>query len=288
MVVDLTNAPIQGLSDLLRKITFCTAVGGLRNDRTLYIRQEYTAFSPYSFLDLCDIKGFNLKPWDTSLGPAEFKMAANALPFDLGGVKTYKPGDLTISDEEFLGLWARSYRLVCPKPHIKLRIDSLQVDEKCVGLHVRRTDKISKNPDHWQVHEQRVFFLERKSRRAISSVLSEHKTRKIFLACDNEQSKLYWTRQLAKKKYTVIANNALFDSSKFRQTSGEDFIVDLFALAQCGVIVMTLSSGVAEAAARINGKTKLVYAQQHSFIRRHPFLYRLAKKVRHTIMVILR
>jgi hypothetical protein len=290
VIVDLVNVPIRprlGLSDLLRKIIFCTAVSGLRNDRILYIRQEPTFGCPYSFIDLCDIKGFVLRPWNESLGSAELTMAANDLSFDSRGVKLYKPRDLTIGDEEFLELWIQSYQLLCPKSHIKSRIDSLQVDENCIGFHVRRTDKVNKNPDSWEIHENKKSLLERKSRYAISWVLREHKTRKIFLACDNEQSKLYWTRYLVQKKCTVIANNSFFDSNKFRQTSGEDFIIDLFALARCGVIIQTIPSGVVDTAARINGKNKIVYASQFTFLKTLSLFCPLMHKVRQTVKTII-
>jgi len=66
------------------------------------------------------------------------------------------------------------------------------------------------------------------------------------------------TRSRVKKTtqagFKVISHAAQFDRTSFRQTSGEDFIIDLFALSQCRSIVGSGESNVLRAAAYIGGQ----------------------------------
>lgn len=259
MVVDLTGF-VSGFCDRLRQITFCLAVATVRHDRLLVIRETPDQFCPFRFVDLCTVEGCEVRPWEPSAGAGEWRMDGGVFP-GLPSVRRYKPTDTYLSDEAFLELWLNSYQRLRPSLRVQAILDRLVVGPDCLGLHLRFTDKVRETagaqtviaPEQRPAVEAMAYRLLRDQRRRTG-------LRKVFLAADNAASKEAWARKLREAGCTVVMHAAAFDPSRLRQTSGDDFAVDLFALARCRTIIGTTRSGVVRAATWISGRQTCVCA----------------------------
>lgn len=261
MIVDVT-AYTTGFCDRLRLVTFCMAVALCRKDTVLYLKESTNEYCPYRFMDLCEIEGFELRPWNESCPEAELSMRKPLYP-NLSHVQSRKPRDIELSDESFLNLWRECYQRLRPRQFIHPKIDSLGLGPDYLGLHIRFTDKIQKigslEADLSVIFKQAVPAVEKTALRLLEARSKRYGLRKVFIASDDEPAKTAWIKKLQSKGWRIVSHRAAYEGDKLRQTSGEDFIVDLFSLARCRVIVGTTRSGVVRSAAWIGG-AKCVYA----------------------------
>ncbi len=262
MVVDLTGFA-SGFCDRLRQITFCIAVATLRNDRLLSIRETPDPCCPFRFVDLCTVEGCEIRPWEPSAGPGEWQMDGGVFP-GLPSVRRHKPPDVSLPDELFLQHWLESYQRLRPHPRLHTILEHLSVGPDCLGLHLRFTDKVREEaeartvitPGQQQAVEAVAYRLLMDQRRRTG-------LRKVFLVADNAASKDAWARTLREAGCMVVMHAAAFDASRLRQTSGDDFAVDLFALARCRAIIGTTRSGVVRSATWMSGRRTCVFAADH-------------------------
>jgi len=217
---------------------------------------------PFTFVELCDVDGFEVRSWREGSGESAIRFDPAVHP-SLPNVQKFKPPEVAVSHEKFLALWLDSYRLLKPKKHVLAEVEKLGVDSDCVGFHVRMTDKVcnDRTPALTVVPEQ-VQKLESTALSVLQKQLKKLNLGSVFLAADNEESKQQWQKRLSDLGYRVISHSAKFDSSLLRQTSGEDFAVDLFSLARCKTIVGTTYSGVVRSAAWISGHRDFTFAAQ--------------------------
>ena len=265
MVVDLTHH-VSGFCDRLRQITFCITIADLKKDYKLYFKEPNTIQCPFSFLDVCDVEGFETDFWSPEIGPAGLSMVP-WVRVDLATVKQYKPVDLQVTNSEFLERWLKAYKKVQPKAEVREKIDALNVGSDCLGVHLRFTDKVVAKP--WAPDEmlqpRDVKPIEKALMKSIEREAKKLSLAKIFVASDNQTAKKRWGKTLARKGYQVIVHDAHFDPEQLRQTSGPDFAVDLFTLARCRVIVGTTPSYVVRTAAWVNGTNKFLFATDRSW-----------------------
>jgi len=262
MIIDLTKWRT-GFCDRLTQITFCITVAKLRGDKTLYIKANKTKHCPYDFVDVCLVNGFSVHSWsDNIMGSVEWRMDYDtvtpnwlkcAVFPDIDAARLHKPCDITISNCDFLDQWFQSYTLIVPKAHIAAKIEYLGLSDETLGLHIRRTDKIKNGISYFHGYRIGAEEKERRTKEKVLSCLIEPKG-SVFLASDNEHSKEEWTFFLRDNRVRVISNAAIFFKERFRQTSAEDFIVDLFSLSKCKHIIGSGESSVIRAAAYIGGR----------------------------------
>jgi hypothetical protein len=203
------------------------------------------------------LEGFDLEPWDPSVGSADVFLLSQDSP-SLHAAALRKPGDLTVSDQALFDLWTDSYRALRPRPDISERVDSSGAGADCIGLHVRMTDKVNETASRWDIHPDTVPAVEKRARQIVHDQLRRYSLRKVFLTADEADAKERWRRLLQEDGVTVLSHPAKFDTSKLRQTSGDDFGADLFGLARCSALVGTTSSSVTRTAARIGAKSVLI------------------------------
>jgi len=271
MICDLTSFTT-GFCDRLRQITFCAALGHYRGDRTVAVRTELTADCPYDFVSLIRLRGFELTEANgTEPGPVRMTWR-DSFPL-LENVKKHRPADLAVTDAEFLAQWIRSYQCVEIHPRLQARLDAVTERGPKLGLHVRRTDMMGK-PD--RLDERQVKEIDRLIERGLRRMRRTPEYQAVFLAADDGENKRQWASRLAEMGYDCVFNPAQFDRTKMRQTSGEDFVLDLFGLARCDAIVAGGPSGVYYAACWINGRTALLSYDQ---FRRFYALRKLARTV---------
>jgi hypothetical protein len=256
MIVDLTLMQ-SGFCNRLQQVTFCAAVAKLRGESTLWIREIPDIFCPYHFLDLCLLQGLELEPWYPGVGSAEIFLLSRDSP-SLHAAALRKPGNLTVSDQALFDLWTDSYRALRPRPEISERVDYSGAGSDCIGLHVRMTDKVNETPSVWEIHPDAVPTVEKRARRIVHAQLRKYSLRKVFLTADEAVAKERWKGLLEEDGVTVLSHPTEFDTSKLRQTGGDDFAVDLFGLARCAALVGTTSSSVTRTAARIGAKSFLI------------------------------
>ena len=61
---------------------------------------------------------------------------------------------------------------------------------------------------------------------------------------------------ILKKEYNIINNIIKFNSNKLRQTSGDDFILDLFIMSESDYLISTTGGNVPDTALMISQKNK--------------------------------
>jgi len=262
MIADLTIKET-GFCDRLKLLTFYITVAQIRKDHSIYIKENRTPEGPFLFVDMCEIDGFKTLPWKENAGSDNLKIdygfEPNIKP-SIGFVKRNKPADITLSNRSFLNLWIKSYSSIRPNQDIKNKINSLNITSECLGIHIRMTDKvvadIKNAPTPRTMTVGQIAKINEIIREEIKNHVNRHKSPTIFLASDDQDCKKEWLAYLKGQNYDVITSEAKFNKDSFRQTSGEDFIIDLFSLARCSRIICTVHSGVPISSSYINGSSR--------------------------------
>jgi len=258
LVIDLTGFHrVAGVCDLLRAVTFGAAVAQARGVSALSINQVPRVGCEDILVDLFALRDFTLKRWKPDDGPTEFIMDSYT---SFPGIKTVS-GQLSslalqgIDPAEFLGKWKAIFPRLQPAPDIAAAVDALGVDDTCVGIHVRATDKAARKPSAVEVHAGKLPRVILQTERAASAQLSSLHLEKAYVASDHKEALGFLEQRLAERGIRVLSNRGtLFDETRMRQTSGRDFVVDLFALSRCKVLVGTINSGVPVTASLIAGR----------------------------------
>ncbi len=257
-----------GFCDRLKLLTFYIVVAALRHEPVLYIKEEKSYAGPFLFLEFCRIEGLRAEPWnDQATGEAlkiDYGFEPGIKP-SLGFVERNKPKDLSgVSGAAFLELWVSSYRRIVPIPELARKIAAIGTGDDCLGLHIRMTDKIfpkvTDSVTPYAIASAQVPRVNRVIERGVRRFMADNHGRAIYLACDDGDWNASWQRRLREMGYRVLSNDARYASDQFRQTSGEDFVTDLFSLAKCGGIIGTVDSGVPICAAYINGSGRYAFA----------------------------
>jgi len=133
-------------------------------------------------------------------------------------------------------------------------IENIGANRKCVGLHIRVTDKINENPSRWEIHPREMEQVEKRTVYAIKTSLRKNHLNRVYLATDCFKARMAWKNKLESLGVTVLLNPyVVYDDKQFRQTSTEDFLIDLFSLSRCRQIVGSIDSGVPWTASKIGG-----------------------------------
>jgi len=280
MIIDLTSFQT-GFCDRLRQVTFCAAVAGLKGHRELYIKEEITPACPFRFIDLCTLEGFNLHTWTEKCAETSLRFDHSLFPPNLSQSRRYKPADISLSAREFRDRWFASYALLRPLPHLAETLENLKVGPRCLGFHLRFTDKIRQVPRPFhEITPQQLPRLQSLAFHLLKDRLDRLGLDTVYLACDDGRVKEEWIERITGAGYQVISQNSHYNLGALRQTSGEDFVVDLFALARCQRRLGTLCSGVVWTADWMNG----IYTTE--FVSRKmlgPALVNLLRKISHKL-----
>jgi hypothetical protein len=255
MIIDLTGFDDNvGFCDRLWQVSFCANLAYLREDKILLFNEKPANESQSQIADILEIQGFEIKKWGESQGIAEYRLNSfNSAP-TIENVKKLKPPDQIMNDESFLSSWISTYKLFSPSQDIKQKIEHIGANKECIGLHIRFTDKVRENPSRYEIHPKELNKVEKRTAYAIRKTLKKNNIRKVYLASDCSKAIQEWREKLESWGVTVLLNNyAVYNEKEFRQTSSEDFLIDLFSLARCRQIVCSVNSGVPITAARIGG-----------------------------------
>lgn len=259
MIVDLTNI-ISGFSEKLRVVTFFIAVIILKKKKkNLKIIDKRTSECPYLFNDFLEIKGFDcynnkFKKNNNLIRINTYNSFPNAKNCSLHN-------KFDINNQILLRKWKYSYKYLTPKYIIKKKIKLIKLPKNYLSIHLRSTDRMINWKSFFKKvdHKDLIFNLQLNFfQKNIARIIKKYSNiRNIFVSSDDKKLKKKIINTLIKNNFNVYYNKSLF-KKKFRQTSGEDFITDLFCIAKSRLIISTTGGGVTYTACLINKKIKIV------------------------------
>ena len=248
MIVDLSNIK-SGYSDKLRAITFYLAVNNLsfkKKSKKFYIYEIKTKECPFRFIDYCkirNIKIIKLKKRKKS------KINLNSYNTEITFKNVLKNNPSKLIDNYLLlDEWQKSYKKLLPGYKIESKIKKNKFPKNIIGLHIRTTDRMIKLKEIINIQfKDTMFDIQlRYFEKNIHKILKKiSNSKNVFVASDSKQIKNTIVNKLKKENYKVYFNKARF-RKEFRQTSGEDFLIDFFSLIKCQTILSTVGAGVTQ------------------------------------------
>lgn len=234
-----------GICDRLRALTFMVAICMNARQNRLFLDLTTSKHCPYNLDELFRIEGM------------EFKITKNLFPVDFFLTTEHfdppridRTGSLYFGGVDagaFYRTWSSAYGALRPHEPVQSKIDALNVNESFLGVHVRRTDKVGTSlTGEWGVSIliDDLPILENKLLSDIFSKLKETCTNNVYLACDNQNSMKFYSEYLTARGVVVVTSEEPYDASKFRQTTGDSLVMDIFNLSKCSEILHSVKSGV--------------------------------------------
>lgn len=250
MLVDLSHVK-SGFSDKLRVITFFIALTKLlKSNFSLYVYEKKNFQCPFRFVDFCEVKNFSLKKIKyISKNINDNKIIMNSYNSEIN-INNCKQHNLfnNISNYKLLEEWKLSYRDIIPNINLNKKIKKINLPKKFVSIHIRSTDRIINfNRIFLDLQLKDMFFsfqLKKFEKNLNYLIKKNTDIKSIYIASDEEDFKKKIIKSLKKNGYKVYYNECKYNKNKFRKTSGEDFLVDLFCLSGSEIIFTTVGGGV--------------------------------------------
>lgn len=259
MLVDLTKI-ISGFSEKLRVVTFFVAVVLLKKKKkNLGIIDKKTTECPYFFRDYLKIKGFS--SYKSKLNQNDNLIKINTYNSFPNLKNCILHNQFNLNNDRLLKKWKSCYKLLTPNSVIQKKIKLLKLPKSYLSIHLRSTDRLVnlkyflKKIDHKDIilNAQLNFF-----QKNIVRIINKYSNIKnIFISSDDLILKKKLINILIKNNFNVYYNRIPY-KKRFRQTSGKDFITDLFCLAKSRLIISTTGGGVTYTAGLINEKIKII------------------------------
>ena len=259
MIIDL-SVLTDGFSSKLRVISFYLAVIKIKKyKKKIYIYEKKTKDSPYLFTDLCLIKDFKIiklkkKPNN------EIKFTPYNYDTELEKLK--KKNSINFNDKKFYSISDKLYKNFIPIKKIQKKIKKLNLPKNFIGIHIRSTDREIKIINFlFNIQFKEMIFdfqIKHMIENLLSFVKSKTKIKIFFITSDNKyyKDKIY---NKLKKKVKIYSNNSKYEVKSFRQTSGEDFLIELFCLSKSKIIISTLGGAVPKTASMISKNKINIY-----------------------------
>ena len=255
MFVNLTKIS-SGFSEKLRVITYFIAlVVLLKKKKFLNVFDRKTIECPYYFNNHFKIKDFkcfygNPKKKDNLIEMNTYNSFPNLNNCILHN--QYK-----LNNDKLIKQWKTSYKLLMPRKSIENKIKKFRLPKNYVSIHIRTTDRVIKFKNIFSklYHKDLIFNsqLNYFEKNIINFICKYSKIKNIFISSDQKILKNKIIYKLLKNKFKVYYNKISY-SKKFRSTSGDDFVLDLFCMAQSKLIFTTTGGGVPYTAELISGQ----------------------------------
>lgn len=130
-----------------------------------------------------------------------------------------------------------------PSDAVQQKLNSLELPNDLIGIHIRRTDHVEIIQDS---------SLDSYSK-AIEEEISNNKTGTFYLATDDYEVKEYYKKKLKKQLITQD-----FELSRNSKTGIENALIDILALAKCKKIICNSKSSFVVTAQRIGEKKQII------------------------------
>jgi hypothetical protein len=265
MLVDLSHVK-SGFSDKLRVVTFFIALKKLlKLNFFLNVYEKKNFQCPFRFIDFCKVKNFRLtkiKYISNKIRDNNIIMNSYNSEINITNCKKHNLFN-NINNYKLLDKWKLSYKDIVPNSALKKKIKKINLPKKFVSVHIRSTDRIIKFNRiilDLQLKDMFFNFQLKKFEENLNDLIKKNTSIKsIYIASDEEEFRKKIIENLKKKNYKVYYNECMYSNSKFRKTSGEDFLIDLFCLSASKIIFTTIGGGVPYAAQLLsNKKTKII------------------------------
>ena len=260
MYIDLSKLT-DGFSSKFKVISFFLAIISINKlEKKIYIFEKKTKDSPYLFSDLCLIKNFKIiklkeRPkTEIAFSPYNYEDELIKLK-NLHGIDFKK-------NFKFNSLSKKLYKNFMPNKKIKAKIEKLNLPSNFIAIHLRTTDRSLniKNFLHKIQFQEMIFDFQitHMINNVMNFINKKSLKNNIFICSDSKFYKKKFLDKL-KNKTNIISNNSLFKPKNFRQTSGEDFLTELFCLSKSKIIISTLGGAVPNSASLISKKKIKIY-----------------------------
>ena len=260
MYIDLSKLT-DGFSSKFRVISFFLAIIIIKKlKKKLYIYEKKTKDAPYLFTDFCLIKNFKI---------IKLKKKPNTkikfTPYNyLEELKKLKKMYFIDNKKNlnFNYLSKKLYKNFYPNRKIEKKIKKINLPSNFIGLHIRSTDRALNIKNFISKIQFQEMIFDFQIKHMINNVFNfldkKFEKASIFICSD---SKFYRQKFLEKfrDKKNILMNNTSFRPQNFRQTSGEDFLTELFCLSKSKLIISTLGGAVPESASLISKKKIKIY-----------------------------
>jgi hypothetical protein len=258
MKIDLSELT-DGFSSKLKVISFFLAVIKIRKlKKILYIYEKKTKESPYIFVDHCLVKNFKLIKLKKR--PVT-KILFNPYNYDRE-LRKLKSSNFIHQNKKFNLTANLSYRNFIPNEQIQKKINKINLPKNFIGIHIRSTDRvINKKNFIKKIQFMEMIFdfqIDQMLKNINNFIKFKSKVKNIFICSDDKFYKIFFIKEL-KKMYNVYLNQSKFQKLKFRQTSGIDFVTELFCLSKSKIIISTVGAAVTNAACLISKKKIKIY-----------------------------
>lgn len=250
MLLDLSHVK-SGFSDKLRAITFFVAFAKQAKLKFFFNIYEKKNFQcPFKFVDYCKIDNFKFKKIESIYDSIkDNNIIINSYNSELNIANCIKHNySDKVKNSELLKQWKLSYKSIIPNVVLHKKIKKLNLPRTLVGIHIRSTDRlINFKKIIYNVQLKDTFFnFQLKSfEKNLSNLIKKNTNIKnIYVASDQKELKNKIIKNLFKDGFKIYYNKSFFKKKKFRKTSGEDFLIDLFSLSVCNIIITTVGGGV--------------------------------------------
>ena len=191
----------------------------------------------------------------------------------------YKYNTKNLDNRKLLKEWKKTYQILKPKKKIKFKLDKIIKNKKYVSIHIRLTDKLVNFKNYFLEIPTKdvIYFKQFKEFMNDIENLIPGKYKYIYLCSDENIFKKKLKEKL-KNKFKFIERNIKFNKKKFRQTSGEDFIIDLFAMSKSSLIISSTGGNVPYSSNLISG-VKQNYIKWINYRLKYRFFYKIRQVI---------
>jgi len=252
MYVDLTNMN-SGFCDRLRQLTFCIAFEKLQNKKInlINIYEKKNSECPYYISELIDIKGCKLK----NIKKKNIQtIRMDPFNSDISIANCVKYNSKKLDNIKLLKMWKKAYRMIQPKKKIMTRLKSIIKYREYVAIHIRLTDKLVSFRDYIFELPKKDVIYNNQFKEFLENVqlIIPKKYKYIYISSDESiyKNKI---KKLFNNKYKFLDRKIAYNKNKLRQTSGDDFMIDLFSIAKSSLIISSTGGNVPYTSNLISG-----------------------------------
>ena len=243
MYVDLSNMQ-SGFCDRLRQLTFCIAYEKMqkKNFKINEIYEKKNQECPFYISDLIKIKNFKIKNVKKK-NKNVIKM--NPFNSEISIKNCFKFNSKNIDNRKLLKKWKETYQLIKLKKNNHSILKNILKGKKFISIHIRLTDKLVNLKNYFLEIPSKDVIYHKQFQEFIENIelLIPKKYKHIYLSSDENFYKKKIKDKL-KEKFIFIDRNIKYNTNIFRQTSGKDFIIDLFAMSKSSLIISSTGGNV--------------------------------------------
>ena len=260
MIIDLSELT-DGFSSKLRVISYFLAVINIKKlQKKIYIYEKKSVDAPFLFTDLCSIKHYKIsklkkKPSsEVIFTPYNYLDAINLLKKKYFIKKK--------QNEKFNFISDLSYKNFSPNLKIKNKIKKIGLPNKFTGFHIRATDREINIKNFIKKIQFKEMIFDFQTNYMLENILKYPSFKKLLkntFICSDDVVYKKKTVNIFSNKVNIFFNNSKFNKKKHRQTSGIDFVTELFCLSKSHTIISNVGGNVVNTAYLLSNKKIKVY-----------------------------